>query len=74
MHRLPGWVQTPLVGGLAMLASNGLAVKLGKTDPKEWPISGWFADIVPHLAYGIVAVRTFHAIWRCAEDCQSLDQ
>lgn len=49
----------PLVGGLvaavaAMAASNGPMAALGVSDPRTWAAKDWIADIVPHLAYGLV--------------------
>jgi hypothetical protein len=35
------------------------ATVLGATDPKKWGASGWIADIVPHLSYGLVATCVF---------------
>ena len=61
----PGGVSTLLTGvalGLAaMVASDLPATALGVTDPREWPASGWAADIVPHLAYGVVVKTTMDA-------------
>jgi hypothetical protein len=38
----------------AMVAANGPMTVLGVTDPRSWPASSWAADVVPHLAYGVV--------------------
>jgi hypothetical protein len=43
-----------LLGAAAMAASDVPSIKLDVTNPAEWGTSGWFADIVPHLAYGLV--------------------
>lgn len=40
--------------GLAMLAANVPMVALGVSDPRNWSMQDWLADIVPHLAYGAV--------------------
>jgi hypothetical protein len=52
-----GWRDRRTLGALA--GSNGPMTVLGVTDPRTWPASSWVADIVPHLAYGVVtaAVR-----------------
>jgi hypothetical protein len=41
--------------GLALLTGNGPMTALGVTDLREWSISDWAADLVPHLAFGLVA-------------------
>jgi hypothetical protein len=40
------------LAGLTMLLSEGLAAKLGQTDPSTWPASAWLEDIVPRCVYG----------------------
>ena len=51
-----------LVGLTAMAGSDIPLVSLGVSDPRTWGISGWLADAVPHLVYGIVAVATYEAM------------
>lgn len=58
--RAIGWRTGPGVGAVlatlgALVGSNGPMTVLGVTDPRTWPPSAWVADIVPHLAYGVVA-------------------
>ena len=60
----PGWARALIVGGAAMLASDGPAVALEKTDPRTWTASSWVSDILPHLAYGIVVVLVFQTAGR----------
>ena len=38
----------------ALVGTNGPMTVLGVTDPRDWPVSSWVADVVPHLAYGAV--------------------
>jgi hypothetical protein len=64
-HEL-GWRPRPLAGGLAvagaaLVAANGPMVVLGVTDPRTWSAADWLADLVPHLAYGLVAYGTLAA-------------
>jgi hypothetical protein len=40
---------------VALLAGNGPMTALGITDPREWPLSSWAADVIPHLGYGLAA-------------------
>ena len=51
-----------LVGLTAMAASDVPLVALRLSDPKTWGISGWLADLIPHLIYGIVTVATYEAL------------
>lgn len=48
----------------AMVGSNGPAIALGVTDPREWSVDDWLTDAVPHLVYGFVAASTFRALSR----------
>lgn len=38
----------------ALVGTNGPMTLLGVTDPRTWPRSAVAADVVPHLAYGVV--------------------
>jgi len=51
-----------LVGLTAMAASDIPLVALRVSNPKTWGISGWLADTIPHLLYGIVTVATYEAL------------
>ena len=50
------------IGAAAMMASDVPSAALGVTDPKTWGPSGWVADIVPHLVYGIVTAFAFELL------------
>ncbi len=50
------------VGLTAMAASDVPLIALRATDPKTWGFSGWVADIIPHLIYGLVTVTTYEAL------------
>lgn len=64
---LRGRVRPPLplagvgLGFAAMATSDVPSIALGATDPREWGLSGWAADIVPHLAYGFATAAAFEA-------------
>jgi len=45
-----------------MAASDVPLIALRATDPKTWGFSGWVADIIPHLIYGLVTVTTYEAL------------
>jgi hypothetical protein len=49
-----------LLGATAMAASD--VPKLDVTDPAEWGTSGWLADIIPHLAYGLVTAAVYEGL------------
>jgi len=48
--------------GLAAMAAGDTPIFLtGASDPRQWSAADWLADLVPHLAYGLVAAATFDA-------------
>jgi drug/metabolite transporter (DMT)-like permease len=57
----------PLAGvalGLAAMAASDLPIALtGVSDPREWSVSDWISDLVPHLIYGF-ATATAYAAFR----------
>ena len=59
LPRPPTWLAGTLLGGLAMAASDYPAARLGLTDPAEWSGADWIADVVPHMAYGVVTAWAF---------------
>lgn len=46
----------------AMAGANVPAMATGVTDPREWSGEAWAADIVPHLACGLVTAAAFDQI------------
>lgn len=51
----PGRVGDALAAtGGALIGSNGPMTALGVTDPRTWAAPDWLADVIPHLAYGVV--------------------
>ena len=43
------------LAALAMASSDVPAVATGATtNPRDWPLSAWLADVLPHAAYGLV--------------------
>jgi hypothetical protein len=62
VKHVPASLAGPLVGAAAMATSEVPLVKLQISNPKEWGLSGWAADAIPHLIYGIVTVRTYQAL------------
>jgi hypothetical protein len=67
MHGMTGrpTSRTGTVGAawvFAMVAGNGPMTVLGVTDPRTWRPVDWAADVIPHLAYAVVAAATFDAL------------
>ena len=72
------WATSPRQGagasvGLAAMATNDIPIDaLGVSDPATWSVSGWAADVVPHLAYGLVTALAYDAftermlLWKAA--------
>lgn len=50
------------VGLTAMAASDVPLIALRVSDPKTWGVSGWLADVIPHLIYGLVTVTTYEVL------------
>lgn len=46
----------------ALIGTNGPMTVLGVTDPRTWPAKSWVADIVPHLAYGVVTAAVLERL------------
>jgi hypothetical protein len=57
---VPLRVAATLLGAAAMWASDVPLTALRVTDPRTWSRADWLADIVPHLAYGVVTA----AVWQ----------
>jgi hypothetical protein len=49
------------VGLAAMAASDIPIAALRMSDPATWGVSGWEANVVPHLAYGLVTAIAYDA-------------
>jgi hypothetical protein len=57
--RPPILVGAAFAAATAMIGSNGPTTMLGVTDPRSWAGTDWIADVVPHLAYGLVTALTY---------------
>ncbi len=58
-----GWRPPVAVGAVAatlvvLVGANGPMAALGISDPRTWSAQDWAADVVPHLAYGLVTAAT----------------
>jgi hypothetical protein len=62
-HPLFRFLPRPVRGlglGFGVMAATDTSSTLsGATDPRTWGASGWVADIVPHIAYGVVTASVF---------------
>jgi hypothetical protein len=57
---------TALTTAIVLVASNTPMTVLKVTDPRKWSLSDWVSDVLPHLAYGVVAHSTIAATDRPA--------
>jgi hypothetical protein len=53
---------TLATGVSALLVGNAPMTVLGVTDPRQWDARAWISDIVPHVAYALVAAKTYDAL------------
>jgi hypothetical protein len=60
--RVPVPVAGLAVGAAAMVGANAGAVSAGTTDPREWDLTGWLADVVPHVCFGLATAAAFDAL------------
>ncbi|HEX5199137.1 hypothetical protein ACFQS1_02990 [Paractinoplanes rhizophilus] len=60
--RPPAPVGAILVGLTAMASTNASMASLGVSDPRDWSVSDWLSDLVPHLAYGTVTYGALAAL------------
>jgi hypothetical protein len=52
-----------VVSGLAAVAASSLPMaSMGVSDPREWSLSDWLSDLIPHLAYGLTTATTYAAM------------
>jgi hypothetical protein len=57
--RPPVLVGALLASAAALAGANGPMTLLGVTDPRSWSTMDWVADVVPHLAYGLVTATAY---------------
>lgn len=59
LARLPVIAGGLLVGTAALVGANGPMAALGISDPRQWTSVDWASDLVPHIAFGVVAAATY---------------
>ncbi|MBA3294493.1 MAG: hypothetical protein H0T40_12395 [Geodermatophilaceae bacterium] len=67
LSRALGWRPPVALGAvaatvLALVGANGPMTALGISDPRTWSPQDWAADVVPHLAYGLVTAATLDGL------------
>jgi hypothetical protein len=62
--RPPTLIGGALVGLSAMAATASSMASMGISDPRTWSAADWLADLLPHLAYGLVTYATLQALDR----------
>jgi hypothetical protein len=60
--RIRGPGAVVLLTALAMTGANAPMAALGLSDPRRWSAQDWLSDLVPHLAYGVVAAATYRRL------------
>jgi hypothetical protein len=60
--RPPTLIGGTLVGLAAMAATDSSMASMGISDPRTWSAADWLADLLPHLAYGLVTYGTLRAL------------
>ncbi|WP_436760199.1 hypothetical protein [Streptosporangium sp. V21-05] len=63
-RRVPLPVAAVGLSAMAMAASVVPLTALRLTDPRDWSVSSWVSDIVPHLAYGLTAATVYDRLAR----------
>jgi hypothetical protein len=59
---IPASVAAPVLTIGALVAADAPITALRITDPRTWSRTDWIADIVPHLAYGVVTAGVWHRL------------
>jgi hypothetical protein len=64
LTRLGPLVSPILIGAAAMALSDGVLAQLDVAHPTDWSAVDWATDVVPHLAFGVVAYATLSEMQR----------
>jgi hypothetical protein len=52
--RPPAWVAVPVIAAVAMAAADVPLAVTKVSDPREWAVSDWLTDGLPHIAFASV--------------------
>jgi hypothetical protein len=71
--RAAGWrPATAAAGAIATVGAIAVSAvpmaAIGVSNPRDWSLSDWVADVVPHVAYGWVTTVTYAAMTRPGGD------
>lgn len=59
---VPWFVAGLGLAAFTLVLSEGTATAMGKTNPRDWGLSGWLADVVPRTLYGCVTCLVYDAL------------
>jgi hypothetical protein len=62
MRNIPWYAAGVGIAAYTLIASEGIAVAMRKTDPRKWGVSGLLADLVPRVVYGCVTCVVYDAL------------
>jgi hypothetical protein len=67
--RATGWrPSAPIAGSAVTVGAIAAAVTpmaaIGVSNPRDWSLSDWASDVIPHIAYGWVTTTTYAAMNR----------
>ncbi|HKU66777.1 MAG TPA: hypothetical protein VJP85_03280 [Candidatus Baltobacteraceae bacterium] len=62
MRGVPWFVAGLGLAALTLVLSEGTATAMGKTDPRQWGVSGWMTDFIPRAVYGCVTCLVYDAL------------
>ena len=52
-------VMGAVAGAIANVGTTLPMTAAGITDPRQWPVSSWLMDLIPHLGYGVVTAWSY---------------
>lgn len=62
MHNLPKPIAGIGLGLAVMVLTDAPMTAMQLTDPRQWGMSGWLSDLIPHLAYGMATAWVVDAM------------
>lgn len=62
MREVPWFVAGLGLAAFTLILSEGTATAMGKTNPRDWGISGWLTDLAPRVLYGCVTCAVYDAL------------
>lgn len=62
MRGVPWYLAGLGLAAFTLVLSEGTATAMGKTDPRDWGLSGWLMDLAPRALYGCVTCLVYDAL------------